>query len=136
MSAATAVNSKPQTGPRTPEGKQRSSQNSTKHGLTAKHTVVREGDRADYNELRRQLREDINPQGALEQISFNHLLHAAWCLQRAERIEEQLMTSSENPFADQEVARQLDNLTRYRAAHQRAKCRPRRSGRRIRWPRL
>ena len=44
-------NAKHSTGPRTPEGKQRSSQNALKHGLLSVQSVIPGEDPADYDQL-------------------------------------------------------------------------------------
>ena len=114
------ISSNYQTGPRTAAGKERSSRNAVQHGLTAKRIVVREEDRAEYEEIRSQLFAQVRPQGALQEITFNQLLHAAWNLERIQRIEEEIFATSANPFADEATAKQLAHLTRYQTTHQRA----------------
>ena len=109
-----------QTGPVPEEGKQRSSQNAVTHGLTARRTIVDEADRAEYEQLLATLREQIAPANAVEEASFLHLVHHAWCLLRCQRIEEEIFASSTNPFADEQAARQLDRLVRYQTMHRNA----------------
>ncbi len=108
-----------QTGPRTPEGKQRSSRNAVKHGLTAEHLVISDDERDEFEEFRAALWEEISPSGPLQVNAFNHLLHAGWQIQRIQRIEGSLFAVHANPFADEAAARQLDRMARYLAMHQR-----------------
>ncbi|MCP5110771.1 MAG: hypothetical protein GY953_08055, partial [bacterium] len=104
-----------QTGPRTPEGKARSSQNALKHGLTAAHLSITDAERDEFEEFRAALWDEIRPIGALQICAFNHLLHAAWNIQRIQRLEGSLFAEYPNPFTDEAAARQLDRLARYLA---------------------
>ena len=49
--AANAANAQHSTGPRTPEGKTRSSQNASKHGLTAREIVIAPGEQEEFDDL-------------------------------------------------------------------------------------
>jgi hypothetical protein len=51
--AANAANALHSTGPRTPEGKTRSSQNASKHGLTARQVVIAPGEQEEFHQLSR-----------------------------------------------------------------------------------
>ena len=113
-------NENPQTGPRTPEGKERSSQNAVIHGLTAKRTVIHDDEQAQYDLIRETLLEQIDPGSAVEVITFNELLHSAWNLHRIQQLEERIFSSCDNPFADEEITKQLERLGRYQAAHRRS----------------
>jgi len=104
-----------QTGPRTPEGKARSSLNALKHGLTSRHLVVREDEREAFEELRADYLRDVGPQGVIESDLFNLLLHAAWNLRRLRRLEAELSPEGADPLTDPNLERQLDRLARYQA---------------------
>jgi hypothetical protein len=117
---ANQVNSQLSTGPRTPEGKARVSRNATRHGLTARHLVIRDDEREEFNALESSLAAELNPQGALESVTFQELLHAAWNLQRFSRIEAEISTGTADDFTNPEITRVLDRLTRYQARAQRA----------------
>ena len=76
------------TGPRTPEGKARSSMNALKHGLTARDVILHDHeDREDFAALQTDLTAELNPTGVLETLLLNRLLRASWDLRRIERIE-------------------------------------------------
>ncbi len=77
------------TGPRTPEGKARSSQNARKHGLTAREVLVTEAEREEFADFLAAFQEDLRPEGMLEQDLFNQLVHAAWNLRRLRLYEAQ-----------------------------------------------
>lgn len=79
---ANAANAQLSTGTRTEEGKKKSSQNARTHGLTAQIPVIPEEDRAAFHQLREQLHAETKPQGTLQQIIFEELVHAAWNLRR------------------------------------------------------
>src|SRR5882672_4228540 len=56
------------TGPRTPQGKQRSKYNARKHGLFSKAVLLKGESRAEYESLLNGLMEDFQPQGKLETV--------------------------------------------------------------------
>jgi hypothetical protein len=85
--AANAANAHLSTGPRTPEGKSRSSQNASKHGLTAREVVIQPGEQEIFDDLLAGLEADIQPQGPLQQMLFNELVTAAWNLRRVRLLE-------------------------------------------------
>src|SRR6202035_1252509 len=82
------------TGPRTEEGKARSSQNARKHGLTAAQFVIAAEDRDEFEESLAELQADVRPQGALQQILSHQLAESAWNLRRVRRMEAELTTSA------------------------------------------
>ncbi len=114
---ANRANAQHSTGPRTPEGKARCAHNALRHGLTAARLVVPEDERDRFEELRATLIEELDPQGAVETLVYNELLHAAWNLDRFRRLE-----AERGPEAiEDDASRQfLDRLTRYQARAQRA----------------
>ncbi|MCP5109538.1 MAG: hypothetical protein GY953_01745 [bacterium] len=118
--SANNTNHRGQTGPRTPEGKARSSQNALKHGLTAAHLSIPDAERDEFEGFRTALWDEVRPAGALQINAFNHLLHAAWNIHRIQRLEGSLFAEHTNPFSDETAARQLDRLARYLAMHHRA----------------
>jgi len=108
------------TGPVTAEGKARVSQNAVRHGLTARHAVVRDDEHEEFAAFRDDLHEQIAPQGALETVAFEELLHAAWNLRRFRRLEAEAWTGAIEEFKKPETAALLDRLARYQARAQRA----------------
>jgi hypothetical protein len=85
---ANQKNAERSTGPTTPEGKARSSQNAVKHGLTARRTVITVGDGAesieDYERLLSALQEEFNPETAYEELCVDRIAHLMWQEQRAQ----------------------------------------------------
>jgi hypothetical protein len=116
---ANAANAQLSTGPRTDEGKRQSSQNARTHSLTAQHPVIPEEDRAAFHQLRAQLHAETNPQGALQQIIFEELVHSAWNLRRVRAMEAELNASAPDalltdaPQTDAGPAAKLDRLARH-----------------------
>jgi len=75
------------TGPRTPEGKNRSKRNSFKHGLYAKDLVL-PGESADeLNCLRETLRANHQPVNETEEILVNEIAEHFWRLRRMRQFE-------------------------------------------------
>ena len=118
--AANAANASLSTGPRTEEGKARSSRNAVRHGLTSKQLVIAPGQEEEFDELHDALLEQLAPEGALEMNLFNMLIHAAWNLQRFRTLEAQLVTNDFEALLDDATAKALDRLQRYAASSQRA----------------
>ena len=84
---ANKQNAQHSTGPRTDEGKQRSSQNALKHGLRSKHPVIPGEDPAEYQRKLDKLRADLRPLNALEEDLVEQIADASWRLKRFSRIE-------------------------------------------------
>jgi hypothetical protein len=117
---ANQANAEHSTGPRTDEGKARVSQNALRHGLTARHLVIRDDEHEEFAVLRDSLSSDLDPQGAVETIAFQELLHAAWSLHRFRRIEAEASRGTVEDFTDPATTTVLDRLSRYQARAQRA----------------
>src|ERR1035438_3026608 len=96
---ANAANAHLSTGPRTAEGKARSSQNARKHGLTAAQVVIAAEDREEFEEFLLDLQAEIRPAGALHQILFDELAASAWNLRRIRRMEAEI-TAQAATYAD------------------------------------
>ena len=113
---ANAANARLSTGPQTDEGKARSSQNARTHGLTAAQLVIAAEDREEFDELHAELKADIRPQGALQQILFDQLVACAWNLRRIRRMETEL-TASAKTYLDildnPDLTAKLDRLARH-----------------------
>jgi hypothetical protein len=111
--AANAANAQHSTGPRTPEGQARSSQNARTHGLTARDLVVGPDEREEFEEFLNSYQTDVKPQGAIQQTLFDDLVSAAWNLRRIRRMEVQLC--SDTALEDEQLQNKLDRLARHKA---------------------
>src|SRR6267154_1117602 len=97
---ANQANAQFSTGPRTPEGKSAVAQNAVSHGLTARHLVIRPDEHEEFTTLQDSLLAELDPQGAIEAVTFHELIHAAWCLHRFRRIEAQVSAGGPADFLD------------------------------------
>ena len=79
------------TGPRTADGKRRASRNATKHGLLARDLLLDDEDAAALQALTDGLRNDLHPDGALEDALVDRIVSAFWRLGRCGRIEAGLL---------------------------------------------
>ena len=90
--AANRRNAQVSTGPKTGEGKARSSQNSLKHGLSAKRPLIPGENEADHEAFRKEIRDAFRPPGALETLLVERIINAAWRLRRFGPIEAQILS--------------------------------------------
>ena len=81
------------TGPRTAEGKARSSRNALTHGLTAQEIVI---PGAAYRSFGQQLIDDLQPKGSCELELIERLAATYWRLRRIPRFEAALMAWREH----------------------------------------
>jgi len=103
------------TGPRTPEGKQRSSMNACKHNLTGGTALLPSEDPEVYAAHHEAQNLQYKPVSQHETHLVKELADAMWRLDRAHQYEHELLASVENPFLeeDEKFAIQLQRLTRY-----------------------
>ena len=114
--AANTANAQHSTGPRTPEGQARSSQNARTHGLTARDLIVAENEREEFDELLNSYQADVKPNRAIQQTLFDELVAAAWNLRRVRRMEAALCstTSYDDLIQNEELQKKLDRLARHK----------------------
>jgi hypothetical protein len=98
--AANRLNASHSTGPRTGDGKARSSKNTTTHGFCSKEFLILPGQEQEFDEFLSALLADLVPEDALELDLFRQLAHASWNLHRCRRAEAQLLETSADPAAD------------------------------------
>ena len=112
-------------GPRTPEGKARSAQNALKHGLRAqKYVVLPQEDAAAFEALETAILAELAPTGALQTLLARRVAVAAWRLERADRLEAEVLEVRSYEGANPGVAlirdgngtRAFETLMRYRGA--------------------
>src|SRR5882724_1419395 len=85
--SANSANARLSTGPRTEQGKQKASQNSAKHYMTAKQLIVPGENAEDFNELHQGLEQSWNPANPQESLLVEQIAQNAWRLMRARRLE-------------------------------------------------
>jgi hypothetical protein len=99
--AANRANAAQSSGPKTPEGKARSAQNSTKHGFTAStFAVVRLEDAQEIAHLKDDLVDVYRPVNSQEIFALERMALAQQAILRAARLESGLFTCSLNETLD------------------------------------
>jgi hypothetical protein len=93
--AANRANTQLSTGPRTPDGKARSSRNALKHGLLSGQILLSHENADELDALRENLCADLRPVGALEELLVERIVSSAWSLRRAVRAERALIMWNE-----------------------------------------
>ena len=70
------------TGPRTPQGKERSKHNAIKHGIFSNLPFLDGESKAQFDSLLNGLREDLKPEGTLEEVLVQILAMLFWRYRR------------------------------------------------------
>lgn len=83
------------TGPKSTTGKNRAKMNALKHARNAKTKILPYEDSYEYDQLLKELYEDINPQGAVEADLVNQYIDSRW---RSRRMEERIRIEQESIF--------------------------------------
>ena len=91
------ANSQHSTGPRTEPGKQRSSQNALRHGLTARTAVLPTEDPEAYQRHIQQFLDEYHPANATETQLVHELANTSWRLNRIPFLEAELLSQAPNP---------------------------------------
>lgn len=87
---ANRQNAELSTGPKTEEGKRRSSLNARRHGLTGQVTAMTEEDRAAHDRFSAAMIKDLAPEGALETQLAQRIATDSWRLNRISAVEDNL----------------------------------------------
>lgn len=112
---ANRANAHLSTGPRSATGKEVSSKNAQKHNLTGGTAFLEGENREEYDEHLLKYFRQFKPL-AEHDIHFTvEMADAKWRLNRARRMEIEILTDNPNPFDDP----RLDRLTRYIASIER-----------------
>jgi hypothetical protein len=101
-------------GPRTAAGKQRSSLNALRHGLTAASPVIATEDPAAYQRHCRQFFDEYQPATATETQLTQQIADATWRLNRIPLLEAALLDRAANPSTNQ-AAIDFDIVDAHRA---------------------
>jgi hypothetical protein len=84
---ANRANAQKSTGPRTPEGKEKASQNAVRHGLLAREAVIQGEDPEEFELYREGMLEELAPAGPVEAMLAERVVGLSWRLRRAERLQ-------------------------------------------------
>ena len=99
-------------GPRTEEGKARSSMNALRHGFRSKSALLPGEDPEKYYELKAKLENEWTPVGETEKFCLSQLLFNQWRLNRIAILEEDVFVQSfESSFGQEFDANQPGALT-------------------------
>ncbi len=90
---ASRENAKKSTGPRTPEGKARSSKNALKHGLFSQDAVIPGEDPAEFDRHLTLYEDTYLPHNCIERELVLQIADSAWRMRRLSRIEATVMTA-------------------------------------------
>jgi hypothetical protein len=120
---ANRANAQLSTGPRTEEGKEASSANAITTGLTATRIFVAPEDGDAFEAMKSNLTDELAPCGELQLSLFATILHATWNAQRCISLEASLQNEArskglEDALFDNELARKLDRVYRYKRTHE------------------
>ena len=107
-----------QTGPKTEEGKQMSSKNALKHGLSARkaENAVDPELKAQYDTLHAGYVKEFKPVGAIENSLLDMIVLSVWQLYKVSQME----LFSELSLGGAGSLGQSERLARYRASHERS----------------
>lgn len=116
--SANQANSQHSTGPRTQAGKEKVSQNATRHGLSSKYLPLSEAERPLFETMEADLRRQVVPIGALQESIFIELAAAAWKRSVVLRLLSQATNCTEAMFTDEND--KVRKLLRHKADQDRA----------------
>ena len=111
---ANRQNAQKSTGPRTEEGKARSSMNNLSHGLRARHVILAYEDRAEFDKMCARLEREWQPATISEEMMLEQIVSAQWnlaCFQAAVNAVQMRTPSDDQPAC-------LDRLDLYRRRHE------------------
>ncbi len=108
------ANARHSTGPRTADGKHRSSLNALTHGLTSRDPVLPSEDLAAYAQHVQTFRDEYQPETPTEKQLTEELASTAWRLNRIPLLEADLLARAMNP-PNEEAAIRFDIVDAHRA---------------------
>jgi uncharacterized protein YecA (UPF0149 family) len=91
---ANQANGRRSHGPRTAEGKARSSANSLRHGFCSQSVLLPGDDPAEYQAMLDELRDHFGPADLTEERTVREMADAEWRLRRARQHQETLLTDA------------------------------------------
>ena len=93
------------TGPRTEDGKARSSRNATKHGFYAERDYILPAEEDEFAQQHTALMIELSPEGVLEEVLASEIMTATWRLRRCGIVESKF---AEAPEPDEKTQRAVD----------------------------
>ncbi len=116
MSPAESKPNSQSTGPRTAEGKSRSSMNAMRHGLTGRVVVLPSEDMNVYRAFCQELMVDLAPETALERQYAQTFCDTQWRLNRARSYEDSMLALGHFEHADSLDTEEPNSLAALTAA--------------------
>jgi hypothetical protein len=101
---ANRENARQSSGPKTDTGKQTSSRNAIRQGLTSTQIVIPGEDQSAYEELLRGMHQSYAPVNAAERVLVDQIAANAWRLMRAQRVETAFFAKLTEGAGDSSVA--------------------------------
>ena len=102
-------NAQKSTGPRTPEGKDRSRFNAIRHGLRAKSDILPGEDAGAFQTRLDGWTRELNPRDEVERFLVGHAVRMSWQLDRAQRAIDAAMADAQIAASDR-VTKQADDV--------------------------
>ncbi len=96
-------NAKRSTGPRTTEGKTRSSMNAVRHGLLSRQITLPDEDPDAFAEFLESMTGKLAPAGPLEEVLVERIAVIAWRLRRAVRLESGVIAHRTREVQDEQA---------------------------------
>src|SRR5258708_25729568 len=118
---ANRENAQHSTGPRTPEGRTRSSQNALRFGLFSTKNCVQSEETEEYEALSNALWNNMRARGPVQEMFATEVVRAAWRLRRCAEVEATLAEKStsgpvvSDPMLDEALLRTQTAVDRARA---------------------
>lgn len=103
-------NAQESTGPKSQKGKAVVAQNSLKHGLLSKRTLLPEENSDELSELENHLRDYFQPIGKFEELLFDRVVSIVWRLARLGQIEGELLQDGRGDLLDLTYAKEMGLL--------------------------
>ena len=100
--AQNRLNAQKSTGPRTPEGKRKSSRNALKHGLCSESPLLPHEDAATFNTIRREFEEDLKPTTTTQILLCDRITHLSMRLMRIQEAENKLFMEETEKLCDRD----------------------------------
>ncbi len=106
-------------GPTTPEGKARSSQNARRHGLSAAQLTLAPEEVLQFENLKRSLRAELQPQGDFEDACLDRAVNSYWRLKASQLAENGALSAFLRAPESEELQAAYERFFKYRRHHER-----------------
>ena len=117
---ANRENARHSTGPRTPEGKARSSANRTTHALTGRHAVLPTESAAGFDHLAASLQAEWDPRTETESQQVEMIAHHWWRILRIARLESDAFARPLEIRGQLALTDEVERISRYEVRIRRA----------------